>query len=274
MGVFPLRKAASLLDESCHIVHCAADLLISTATLIGPGVTLTQNKPENLYVVSTPIGNLEDISLRALRILGTVEIIAAEDTRHTRKLLNRHNIRATLTSYHDFNKEEKTPVLIHYLKEGRSIALVTDAGTPCISDPGYYLINRCIQNLIPIISVPGPSAFLAALSISGLPTDTFLFQGFLPRKKMSRRNLFQSLEPEKRTLIFYESPYRITQCITDILEVMGDRRIVIARELTKTFEETLRGRASRIIEHLEKKRLRGEVTLIVEGNRSFTPFWE
>lgn len=235
---------------------------------------MTQKQPADLYIISTPIGNLEDITLRALRILGTVEIIAAEDTRHTRKLLNRHNIHGTLTSYHDLNKEEKAPVLIQYLKEGRSIALVTDAGTPCISDPGYYLINRCIQEAIPIIPIPGPSAFLAALSISGLPTDTFLFQGFLPRKKIARRNFLQSLEPEKRTLVFYESPHRITQCITDILEAMGDRRIVIARELTKVFEETIRGRASRVIGLLEKKKLRGEFTLIVEGNRNFNPFWE
>ena len=235
---------------------------------------MRQNQPAYLYVVSTPIGNLEDITLRALRILGSVGTIAAEDTRHTRKLLNRHNIHATLTSYHDLNKEEKAPVLIQYLKEGRSIALVTDAGTPCISDPGYYLINRCIQDSIPIVPIPGPSAFLAALSISGLPTDSFHFQGFLPRKKIARRNLFKTLEHEKRTLVFYESPHRILQCITDILETMGDRRIVIARELTKVFEETIRGRASRIIGLLEKKKLRGEFTLIIEGNRSFNPFWE
>ena len=226
-----------------------------------------------LYVLSTPIGHLEDITLRALRILREVSVVAAEDTRHTQKLFRHFGIHTPLTSYHDHNKEEKTEILIQRLKEGHSVALVTDAGTPGISDPGYYLINRCIQAGIPISPIPGPSAFLAALAVSGLPTDAFLFEGFLPKKKAGRIKHFEMLKEEPRTLIWYESPHRLVKCLGDLFSVFGDRRVVIAREMTKVFEEIIRGRLSQVIKTIENRSIRGEVTLVVEGSRSIRSIW-
>lgn len=225
-----------------------------------------------LYIVSTPIGNLEDITLRALRVLKEVSIVAAEDTRHTQKLLSHYKIHTKLTSYHDYNKEEKAEVLIQHLKEGSSVALVADAGTPGISDPGYFLINRCIQTGIPVVPIPGASAFLAALSISGLPTDSFVFEGFLPRKRTARLKRLETLKTEPRTLIFYEAPHRLIVCLSDLLKVLGDRRVVIAWELTKTFEEILRGRPSEILPELSSRTIRGEITLVVEGSRVISTF--
>ncbi|MFQ5455250.1 MAG: 16S rRNA (cytidine(1402)-2'-O)-methyltransferase [Nitrospirota bacterium] len=218
-----------------------------------------------LYVVSTPIGNLEDITLRALRILKEVDIIAAEDTRHTRKLVSNYNIDTRLTSYHDYNKEEKGLVLTHRMKEGEDVALVTDAGTPGISDPGYFIINMAIREGIKIVPIPGVSAFTAAISISGLPTDSFTFEGFLPVKRGKRRKKLLELREEKQTLIFFESPYRLLKTMNDILEVIGNRRVVIARELTKIFEETIRCNVFDSIEMLQNKRLKGEITIILEG---------
>lgn len=226
-----------------------------------------------LYIVSTPIGNLEDVTLRALRIFKEVEIVAAEDTRHTQKLLTYYKIHTKLTSYHDHNKEEKAQILVQQLKAGRSAALAADAGTPGISDPGYFLINRCIQDGIPVVPIPGASAFLAALSISGLPTDSFLFEGFLPRKKTARLRRLETLKMEPRTLIFYESPHRLIVCLSDLLKILGDRRVVIARELTKAFEEIRRGRLSKIIPELSGRSIRGEITLVVEGSRAIPTFW-
>ncbi len=227
-----------------------------------------------LYIISTPIGNLEDITLRALRILREVSVVAAEDTRHTRKLLTHYSIHATLVSYHDHNKEEKAPVLAQKLKEGRSIALVSDAGTPGISDPGYYLINCCIQAGAPVIPIPGASAFLAALSVSGLPTDSFVFEGFLPRKQSARTRRLETLKEDPRTLIFYESPHRLIRCLSDLLAVLGDRRASISRELTKSFEETVRGRLSSLISKLSSRSIRGEITVVIEGNRRIATLWE
>lgn len=226
-----------------------------------------------LYVVSTPIGNLEDITLRALRVLSEAAIVAAEDTRHTQKLLTHYKIHTKLTSYHDHNKEEKAEVLVQHLKQGSSVALVADAGTPGISDPGYFLINRCIQAGISVVPIPGASAFLAALSVSGLPTDSFIFEGFLPRKKVARIKRLEALKAEPRTLIFYESPHRLTVCLSDLLKILGDRRVVIARELTKAFEEIRRGRLSKIIPELSGRSIRGEITLVVEGSRVIPTFW-
>jgi 16S rRNA (cytidine1402-2'-O)-methyltransferase len=226
-----------------------------------------------LYVVSTPIGNLEDITLRALRILKQVAVVAAEDTRHTQKLLNFHGIHAKLTSYHDYNKEEKAEILIQHLQEGMSVALVVDAGTPGISDPGYYLINRSIQAGLPIVPIPGPSALLAALSVSGLPTDSFLFEGFLPRKKTARAKHLETFKMEPRTLIFYESPHRLLQCLSDMQRILGDRRVVVARELTKTFEEVIRGRLSKVVPELSGRTIKGEITIVVEGSRVISTFW-
>ena len=206
-----------------------------------------------LYIVSTPIGNLEDITLRALHLLKSVNLIAAEDTRHTKHLLTKYAIPTVLTSYHDHNKEEKTPVLIQRLQEGQSLALVCDAGTPGISDPGFYLIRRCIQERIPIIPVPGPTAAIAALTVSGLPTDAFFFAGFLPKKRTARLNRLTTLKDQTATLILYESPHRLTKTLKDSLEVLGNRQAVIARELTKVFEEVIRGSLEELLAGLQAK---------------------
>lgn len=218
-----------------------------------------------LYIVATPIGNLEDITLRAIRILREVDVIAAEDTRHTRRLLDRHHIDNQLTSYHDHNKEEKAPVLVARLLEGKSIALVSDAGTPGISDPGYFLINLAIDQNIPVVPIPGATAAIAALSISGLPTDSFVFEGFLPSKQMARQKRLQELSQEKRTLIFYEAPHKIIRTVEDMLGVLGDRRAVVTRELTKIHEESIRGTLSEILKRLNKGTIKGEFTIILHG---------
>lgn len=218
-----------------------------------------------LYIVATPIGNLEDITHRALRILKTVDVIAAEDTRHTRHLLARYQIDTQLTSYHDHNKDEKAPVLIARLLEGKNVALVSDAGTPGISDPGYVLINLAINQKIPVVPIPGATAAIAALSISGLPTDSFVFEGFLPAKQMARRKRLQELAKEERTVIFYEAPHKIVKTIEDMLAVFGDRKAVVTRELTKVHEETIRGAFSEILTHLRSGTIKGEFTVIVHG---------
>jgi 16S rRNA (cytidine1402-2'-O)-methyltransferase len=219
----------------------------------------------NLYIVPTPIGNLEDITLRALRILKEVDVIASEDTRHTQTLLSHFDISKILTSYHDFNKEEKAPILLNILKEGRHVALVSDAGTPTISDPGYLLINEAIAQGIRVIPLPGPSAFLTALSGSGLPTDAFIFSGFLPRKHTARLKIMEEIKEEKKTLIFFESPHRILSVLEEFYSVLGERRVVIARELTKKFEELICGTLSEIIHR--KWQVKGEITLLIEGKR-------
>lgn len=218
-----------------------------------------------LYIVSTPIGNLEDITLRAIRVLKEVGLIAAEDTRHTRNLLNKYEIGTPLTSYHDHNKEEKAPVLVAQMLEGKNMALVSDAGTPGISDPGYFLINLAIDQKIPIIPIPGATAAIAALSVSGLPTDSFVFEGFLPSKHGARLKRLQELAKEERTIVFYEAPHKIIKAIEEMLEVFGDRRAVITRELTKIHEETIRGTLSEILKHLQKGSIKGEFTIIMHG---------
>lgn len=218
-----------------------------------------------LYIVATPIGNLEDITLRALRVLKEVALIAAEDTRHTKVLLDRYGIETPMTSYHDHNKEEKGPVLIARLIEGKSIALVSDAGTPGISDPGYFLITLAIHEQIPVVPVPGPVAAIAALSVSGLPTDRFLFEGFLPSKQGARRKRLAELAQEGRTMIFYEAPHRVIKTLEDMLSVFGDRKTVITRELTKIHEEIIRTDLSQAINMLKQKSPRGEFTIIVHG---------
>ncbi|HSB33684.1 MAG TPA: 16S rRNA (cytidine(1402)-2'-O)-methyltransferase [Nitrospirota bacterium] len=218
-----------------------------------------------LYIVSTPIGNLEDITLRAIRVLKEVDLIAAEDTRHTRHLLDRYEITTPLTSYHDHNKENKSPVLVERLLEGGNVALVSDAGTPGISDPGYVLINLAADQKIPVVPVPGATAAVAALSISGLPTDSFVFEGFLPAKHTARLKRLKNLTQEKRTIIFYEAPHKIVKTLEDMIEVFGDRKAVVTRELTKIHEETMRGMFSDILNHLRKGTVRGEFTIVVHG---------
>jgi len=218
-----------------------------------------------LYICGTPIGNLEDITLRALKILKEVNLIAAEDTRHTKILLNHYQINTKVTSYYEYNKFKKAPYLVEILKNGQDIALVSDAGMPGISDPGYVLINLALKNNIKIIPVPGVSALITALVVSGLPTDKFVFEGFLPRKIKERKKFFKSIENEERTAIFYETPHRLKKALKDMLEILGDRKIVIARELTKKYEEIIRGRLSQVLSEIDSKEIKGEITLIVQG---------
>jgi 16S rRNA (cytidine1402-2'-O)-methyltransferase len=225
----------------------------------------------SLYIVATPIGNLEDITLRAIRLLGEVSLIAAEDTRHTQKLLSHFDIHKPLTSYHDHNKEQKAEVIVARLKDGDSVALVSDAGTPGISDPGYYLINRAIEEGVKVVPIPGPSASLTALSASGLPTDSFVFEGFLPARKSQRVSKLNNLRAETRTMILHEAPHRIFHSLKDMLEIFGDRRIALARELTKVHEEFLRGKISDIIKTIEGRAIKGEITLVVEGAKGLPP---
>ncbi len=221
-----------------------------------------------LYIVATPIGNLEDITLRAIRVLKEADAIAAEDTRHTQKLLSKFDIHTPLTSYHDHNKEEKAPVLVSRLLEGKSIALVSDAGTPGISDPGYFLINLAIDQKVPVVPIPGATAAIAALSVSGLPTDRFVFEGFLPSKHTARMKRLTELAKEERTLIFYEAPHRIMQALEDMQTVLGDRKAVLTRELTKVHEQVLRGRIPDVRRQLEAGSMKGEFTIIVEATAS------
>jgi 16S rRNA (cytidine1402-2'-O)-methyltransferase len=218
-----------------------------------------------LYIVSTPIGNMEDITLRALRILKEVDLIAAEDTRRTGLLLKHFGIQAPLTSYFEGNELKKRDFILTKLKEGKKVALVSDAGTPGISDPGFRLIQLAIESQLPIVPIPGSSAVITALSVSGLPTDAFLFKGFLPHKSKKRRDLLKELEHVRETLIFYESPHRISEALRDILEILGDREIVLTRELTKVYEEIIRGKVSEILNQVGDRRLKGEITLVISG---------
>jgi 16S rRNA (cytidine1402-2'-O)-methyltransferase len=218
-----------------------------------------------LYVVGTPVGNLEDVTLRALRILGEVAAIACEDTRQTVKLLNRYDIRKPLISYYRPREGRRVPEIIRLLKDGRDVALVSDAGTPGISDPGFPLIRAAIKEGISVVPVPGPSAVTAALSASGLPTHRFLFVGFPPPKKTGSRNLLEALKSEEATLVFFLPTRRLSEFLGAVGEIMGDRRVVVARELTKIHEEFLRGKASELAGSIGGKTLKGEATVLVEG---------
>jgi len=217
-----------------------------------------------LYIVATPIGNLEDISLRALRTLREVKLIAAEDTRRTKKLLNTYDIKTPMTSYHERNKITKLDYILGCLKEG-DVALVSDAGMPGISDPGYELIVVASQQGIPIVPIPGPSVVITALVVSGLDTGQFIYLGFLPHKGGARRRRLQSVAGEFATIVVLETPHRLLAALKDILEVLGDRRIAVCRELTKLHEEVFRGRVSQAIEHFAEAK--GEFTLVIEGNK-------
>lgn len=221
-------------------------------------------RPGALYVVSTPIGNLEDITLRAIKILGGVDLIAAEDTRKTKILLDHLSIAKPLLSYYSYNEARRIPELISHLTGGKSVAVVTDAGTPGISDPAFLLIRAAVEKEIPVIPVPGASAALAALVASGLPTERFVFEGFLPVKK-GRQTKLKELRNERRTIILYESPFRIERTLADIVAHFGDRRIALARELTKKFEEVLRGSAAEILAHVQRSRPKGEFVIVIGG---------
>jgi len=219
----------------------------------------------DLYVVATPIGNLEDLTFRALRTLGEVSVIACEDTRQTIKLLNKYSIKKKLISYYHPKESQKIPQIISFLKQGKDVALVTDSGTPGISDPGYPLIREAITQGIRIIPIPGPSAITAALSAAGLPTHRFLFVGFLPPKKEATKKLLDSLKNEKATLVFYLPTRRLLPFLDLVREIIGNRQIVIAREMTKIYEEFLRGTTEELQKKLEGKKLKGEATVLIQG---------
>lgn len=222
-----------------------------------------------LYIVATPIGNQEDITLRALKVLRQVDGVAAEDTRHTGKFLTHHGITTRLISYHEHNEHTRTPALISRMTAGESIALVTDAGTPAVSDPGYRLVKAAVESGIRVVPVPGVSAAITALSVGGLPTDAFVFLGFPAKKKAKRIQQLQSLADESKTLIFYESPKRITSFLAEVREILGDRSAVLGREMTKLHEEFLRGPISGIMEALSgRPAVKGECTLLVAGKEA------
>ncbi len=225
-----------------------------------------------LYVIATPIGNLEDISLRALRLLQEVRLIAAEDTRTTRHLLNAHNIKTPLTSYHEHSKRAKLDYLLNYL-EKEDLALVSEAGMPGLSDPGYELIVAAIERGISVVPIPGPSAVITALVVSGLPTDQYLYLGFLPRRKGQRQRLLSTVVDEPRTIVAFETPHRLRESLIDIEEIFGNRRLSVCRELTKVHEEIFRGRVSQAREHFREPR--GEFSLVIEGKtRAWLKFQE
>ena len=218
-----------------------------------------------LYICPTPIGNLEDITLRTIKVLKEVDLIAAEDTRRTIKLLNHYDIKKPLISYHEHNKVTKGEVLLEKLKEGKNIALVTDAGMPGISDPGEDIIKLCLEENIQIVALPGPTAFVLALVISGLSTESFVFEGFLPSKGKERKERLNRLKKETRTIILYEAPHRIISLLKDLLENLGNRKISISRELTKIYEETFRGTILEALEKFQRQKPKGEFVLVVEG---------
>lgn len=218
-----------------------------------------------LYIVATPIGNLEDITLRAIRILKEVDYVFAEDTRVTKKLLNHLEIETTIYRYDEHTKQHQVENIVNLLKEGKNIALVTDAGTPCISDPGYEVVDEALKNNIKVVPIPGVSAMTAAASVAGVSMRRFVFEGFLPKKK-GRQTLLKSFADEKRTIMFFESPHRVVKTLKDIEEFIGEREVVLIREITKIYEEIVRGTTKELIEKFENKTLKGEYVIIVRGN--------
>ena len=224
-----------------------------------------------LYVVATPIGNLEDLTVRAKRVLEESDIIACEDTRHARILLAHYGIATPVLSYHEHNEQERAAELVRRLISGEDVALISDAGTPALSDPGFPLIRDAIASGIAVVAVPGPSAALAALSVAGLPTDRFAFLGFLPRRSGGRVRALDAVRTLPWTLVIYEAPHRVTAVLQDLLAVLGDRRLALARELTKRFEEVFRGTLSEALTHLKAHPPRGEFTLVVEGAAGASP---
>ena len=218
-----------------------------------------------LYLCATPIGNLEDITLRVLRTLKEADLIAAEDTRHSIKLLNHFDIKTPMTSYHEFNKVEKARYLVDKMREGTNVALITDAGTPGISDPGEELVRQCYEAGIEVTSLPGPAACITALTISGMATRRFAFEAFLPTDKKEKQEIFEELKKETRTIILYEAPHRLVRTLSELLENLGDRRISVCRELTKTHETVFRTTVSEALSYYETEEPRGECVLVIEG---------
>ncbi len=226
-----------------------------------------ERRPGTLYIVATPIGNLEDISLRAIRVLREVDLIAAEDTRRTKKLLHAYEIGTPVISLFEHNELKKSGAIIEKIMQGSDVAYVSDAGTPGISDPGYLLIQEALLKKIPLLPIPGACAAIAALSISGLPMDKFVYYGFLPAKPSKRRHLLKSLTDEPKTMIFYESPKRLMATLNDLADLLEDRRIVVTRELTKIYEEHLRGSITEVMEAFKSRVVKGEITLIIAGKK-------
>ncbi len=220
--------------------------------------------PGTLYIVSTPIGNLKDITLRALEVLKAVDFICAEDTRTTARLLNHYGIRSQLVSFYSHNQRHRIPGILQRLESGESAALVSEAGTPGISDPGYLLIRAAIERGIPVSPIPGPTAFVAAVVASGLPTHRIVFEGFLPKKKGRQKKLRQLAE-ETGTIVVYESPHRIVKTLEEIVNIFGNRYIVLARELTKVYEEFIRGPAEEVLEKVQQRNIKGEIVLVIAG---------
>ncbi len=233
-----------------------------------------------IYLVGTPIGNLDDITYRAVRVLKEVDLIAAEDTRHSRRLLGHFEITTPLISFHEHNELEKSQELVGKVKQGTNLALITDAGMPGISDPGYRLVVEAWKAELEIVPVPGPTAMISALVVSGMATDRFTFEGFLPRKKNQRQERLRELIIEPRTMVFYEAPHRLLATLTDILEIMGEDRVVmVARELTKKYEEKIRGRVSDVLQHFSEYLPKGELVIVIEGKgiiklKAETQGWE
>jgi 16S rRNA (cytidine1402-2'-O)-methyltransferase len=224
-----------------------------------------------LFLVATPIGNLEDVTQRALKVLAEADLVAAEDTRRTRRLLDHFGIRSQVTSLFEHNERARVPGLVRRLSEGASVAVVTDAGSPGVADPGYPLVRAALEAGITVVSVPGPSAVIAALQVSGLPTDAFTFVGFLPVKAGARRRRLEALSERRETVVAFESPHRIEACLEDLDAVWGGRPIALARELTKTFEEVLRGTAREVREALTSEKKRGEMVLVLGGRGRRAP---
>lgn len=225
----------------------------------------TPSPPGLLYIVSTPIGNMDDFSPRARTCLETVDVIACEDTRHTGLMLARLGIKKRLVSYNDINAEKRLPLLTAYLEDGTDVAVVSDAGTPGVSDPAYRIVRAAAELGVEILCIPGPSAVLAALVVSGLPLDRFVFEGFLPNKGVARIKRLELLKDEQRTIVLFESPHRIIRLLESILDVMGDRMVSVSRELTKLHEETVRGMVGEVLARLSEKKARGEYTVVLHG---------
>ena len=251
-------RRSSKVDKADKVDEVSSDASENGEMLAGP-----TGAAGCLYLVGTPIGNLEDLTFRALRILKEVDQIACEDTRHTSKLLNHYQINKPLVSYHEHNEMTRAPELVVALEQGAKIALVADAGMPLVSDPGHRLVAMCLRHHIPVVPIPGPSALLAALSASGLPNEEFLFVGFLPSRSGERRRALERLRIENRTIIFYEAPHRVEECIADVREILGDRPACLAREVTKLHEEFRRGKLSELSTSLEARPARGEITLLI-----------
>ena len=260
------------LSNRPHLTS-ASDLLVYPAKGLGANAgafiffALCLNicsMPGTLYLVATPIGNLSDITHRALQVLRDVDLIACEDTRHTHKLLSHYGITTKTVSYHEHNEQQRAAQLIDQLKQGRNIAVVSDAGTPSISDPGFRLVRAAIENEVPVVPVPGPSALISALIAAGLPTDEFFFAGFLPPRANARRARLSALQSIPGTLIFYEAPHRLAATLKDAYEILGEREAVVARELTKMHEEIRRGRLSELSDYYEREEPRGEIVVLID----------